>query len=86
MEIWCSKKGDTELLLSQATPNNNNDNNSNDNDNDDDNELFSLMKMEKYVNGSENVSKLEVGFIAEVVTNMGQGFYIIRDDQGHLMQ
>lgn len=86
MEIWCSKKGDTELLLSQATPNNNNDNNSNDNDDDDDNELFSLMKMEKYVNGSENVSKLEVGFIAEVVTNMGQGFYIIRDDQGHLMQ
>ena len=80
MEIWCSKKGDTELLLSQATPNNNNDNNSNDN------ELFSLMKMEKYVKGSENVSKLEVGFIAEVVTNMGQGFYIIRDDQGHLMQ
>ena len=73
LEILCSKKGDTELVMSQAmidTPE----------------EDFSLMKMEKVVEGSDQVSSKEVGFIAEVVTNRGEGFYVIRDDQGKLMQ
>ena len=77
IQVWCSKCGDTELLLSQATT-------TNDNGDDDDN--VSLMKMEQQVTGSKNVSVSEVGFMAEVVTNQGQGFYIIRDDQGKLMQ
>lgn len=73
LEIWCSKKGDTELVMSQAmidTPD----------------EDFSLMKMEKVVEGSDDVSNKEVGFIAEIVTNRGEGFYIVRDNQGKLMQ
>ena len=73
LEIWCSKKGDTELVMSQAmidTPE----------------EDFSLLKMEKVVEGSDQISNKEVGFIAEVVTNRGEGFYVIRDDQGKLMQ
>lgn len=79
LEIWCSKKGDTEIELSQATAT------STDSVTQDDDDM-SLIKMEKYVKGGDEASSLEVGFIAEFVTNKGQGFYIIRDDRGKLMQ
>jgi hypothetical protein len=83
LEIWCSKKGDTEMVLSQATATANG---TNDEDQNSKNDQMSLMKMDKYVEWCEQVPAIEVGFIAEVVTNMGQGFYIIRDDEGRLMQ
>mmetsp|Transcript_15785 Transcript_15785/g.23716 ORF Transcript_15785/g.23716 Transcript_15785/m.23716 type:complete len:266 (+) Transcript_15785:86-883(+) len=78
LEIWCSKEGDTEILSSQATAKGNAA----------EDEAWSLVKMEKNVlgSGSDKVSALEVGFIAEVVTNQGQGFYIVRDNEGKLMQ
>merc|ERR1719330_531689 len=78
LEIWCSKTGDTELSLSQATATGN----------PKEDDAWSLMKMERNVleSGSKEVSALEVGFIAEVVTNQGQGFYIVRDNEGNLLQ
>lgn len=82
MEMWIAR-GDSELEMSQASAT--------------DNggygleglramENMNLKKMERYAAGSENVKNLEVGFMAEVVTNTGQGFYIVRDDQGRVMQ
>jgi len=84
LEIWVAK-GDSELEMSQAVAGNaaaegyglegmksm---------------ERKSLKKMERDVVGSEKVKLLEVGFMAEYVTNTGQGFYIVRDDQGKVMQ
>ena len=83
MEVWVAK-GDTELEMSQATA-----------AGVDTGfgleglqkmEDMNLKKMEKFVDGIENVKNLEVGFMAEVVTNTGSGFYIVRDDLGKIMQ
>lgn len=49
-------------------------------------EKMKLKKMHRHSQGMENVKEVEVGFIAEVVTNTGKGFYIVRDDEGKLMQ
>jgi len=82
LEIWCAN-GDSELKMSQATPSSRSMPDNNNNNDDDD---MSLIKMERFVDGSQNVNAKEVGFMAEFVTNNGQGFYIFRDDQGKLMQ
>jgi hypothetical protein len=83
MEV-CVAKGDTELEMSQATA-----------AGVDTGfgleglqkmEEMTVKKMEKFVDGIENVTNLEVGFMAEVVTNTGSGFYIVRDDLGKIMQ
>ena len=89
LEIWCSRKGDTETILSQATPGNSNtmSNRSGvDRDDSDGDVSMSLVKMNRFVYESEKVNMMEVGFMAEVVTNRGKGFYIIRDDEGKLMK
>lgn len=75
LEIWVAR-GDSELEMSQAVAGNGNAAA----------EGKSLKKMERDVEGSEKVKLLEVGFMAEYVTNTGQGFYIVRDDQGKVMQ
>mmetsp|Transcript_14235 Transcript_14235/g.21272 ORF Transcript_14235/g.21272 Transcript_14235/m.21272 type:complete len:269 (+) Transcript_14235:66-872(+) len=49
-------------------------------------EKMNLQKMHSYAQDMENVKEIEVGFIAEVVTNTGKGFYIVRDDEGKFMQ
>jgi len=49
-------------------------------------EKKSLRKMESEFLGSDKVKLLEVGFMAEYMTNSGQGFYIVRDDKGKVMQ
>ena len=81
MEVWVAK-GDSEMEMSQALAG--------------DGGLGleglkkmdekNLKKMEKVVEGSEEVKALEVGLMAEVVTNTGKGFYIVRDDRGKIMQ
>ena len=83
IELWVAK-GDSELEMSQAVAGDSG---------------FGLMglkkmeemnlkKMEKAVEmgGRQDVKTLEVGFMAEVVTNTGKGFYIVRDDLGKVMQ
>jgi len=74
LEVWVSKgRGDKELEMSLAGTG-------------DGDEEMALAKMERFVEGSEGVGVSEVGFMAEVVTNRGQGLYIIRDGEGRVMQ
>ena len=41
-----------------------------------------LQKVDKVVDGSDNVPLLEVGLDLSIVTNQGAGFYIIRTEDG----
>jgi hypothetical protein len=77
VEVWTAP-GDTEFEMSQAfaTSTGGSDNV----------EKMNLTKMDKFSDGYEKVKRLEVGFMAEVVTNMGKGFCIVRDDEGKVMQ
>ena len=45
-----------------------------------------LKRMDSQVADCEGVKVLEVGLMAEIVTNTGKGFYIVRDDLGRIMQ
>jgi len=85
MEIWVAR-GDSELEMSQAVAGAGNAAESYGLEGMKNIEKTSLRKMESDVVGSEKVKLLEVGFMAEYVTNTGQGFYIVRDDQGKIMQ
>mmetsp|Transcript_32042 Transcript_32042/g.46689 ORF Transcript_32042/g.46689 Transcript_32042/m.46689 type:complete len:159 (+) Transcript_32042:26-502(+) len=38
-----------------------------------------LTKMARYVDGCENIPNDQVGFVAEVVTNHGEGFRVVRN-------
>ena len=77
VEVWTAP-GDTEFEMSQAfaTSSGGSENAEN----------MNLIKMDRFSDGTEQVKTFEVGFMAEVVTNMGKGFYIIRDDEGKVMQ
>lgn len=77
VEVWTAP-GDTEFEMSQAfaTSSGSSENVEN----------MNLTKMDKFSDGAEKVKTIEVGFMAEVVTNMGKGFCIIRDDEGKVMQ
>lgn len=76
IEIWTAA-GDSEFEMSQAFASHSGNSN--------DVEKMRLIKMERICEGSETVKKTETGFMAEVVTNMGKGFFIIRDDEGKVM-
>lgn len=78
LDIWIAG-GDSELVMSQAVAGNVAAGAKSI-------EKMNLRKMEREVTGSDKVKLLEVGFMAEYVTNTGQGFYIVRDDQGKIMQ
>jgi len=74
LEMWVSKgRGDQELEMSLAGVG-------------DGDEDMALVKMERVVEGSEGVGLSEVGFMAEVVTNRGQGLFIIRDGDGKVVR
>ena len=70
LEIWLAR-GDSEVEMSQAVDGS-------------DDQSMRLMKMERFVDGAEAVNSKEVGFLAEVVTNSGQGFFIVRDQDGRV--
>lgn len=78
LEIWVAR-GDSELEMSQAAVVGSGSDGSA-------MERFRLKKMQRYVEGSEDVDVLEVGFMAEFVTNSGQGFFIVRNERGEVMQ
>ncbi|GFH56564.1 hypothetical protein CTEN210_13040 [Chaetoceros tenuissimus] len=82
LEIWLAN-GDTELEMSQAVAGSDGGYGL---DGLKKMEAMNLKKMEKNVEGIENVKIKEVGFMCEYVTNTGQGFFIVRDDQGRVMQ
>jgi hypothetical protein len=84
LEIWVAR-GDSELEMSQAVSGGVN-NNNNSYSVEDDWKRFSLKKMQRDVEGIDRVNLLEVGFMAEFVTNNGKGFYIIRNEKGQVMQ
>jgi hypothetical protein len=77
VEVWTAP-GDTEFEMSQAfaTSSGGSENAEN----------MNLIKMDRFSDGTEQIKNIEVGFMAEVVTNMGKGFYIIRDDEGKVMK
>lgn len=85
LEIWVAR-GDSELEMSQAVVEMGRNVNDSDGKDKDWEERMSLKQMKKNVEGSDRVSVLEVGFMAEYVTNSGKGFYIVRDDRGGVMQ
>lgn len=75
LEIWIAR-GDSELEMSQAVGGGW-----------DDLEKCALKKMQRFVGEDvDKVSLMEVGFMAEFVTNSGKGFYIIRNEKGQVMQ
>ena len=41
-----------------------------------------LERMERHIEGCDDVSSLEVGLSLEVVTNKGAGFFVERNDDG----
>ena len=82
LEIWLAN-GDTELEMSQAVAGSDGGYGL---DGLKQMDAMNLKKMEKNVEGTENVKIKEIGFMCEYVTNTGQGFFIVRDDQGRVMQ
>ncbi len=86
LELWAAK-GDTELAMSQALGMGGGSSEGGYGlEGLKREESKNLTKMNRFTEGVDDVKEIEVGFIAEVVTNSGQGFYIVRDDDGKLMQ